>query len=113
MTILAVLLFIFLVIGLSTGFGYLIDPNEMNEIFKDLFDKFRKYDIQDEMSFYQECLWIEQVIDSCKTRKQLLNAEKLVSLICTKYDRKVKSNIICDLRHRLNYVVDKKDWSVV
>lgn len=107
-----VLLFILFVIAISVGFGYLVDPDEMNNVLKDFFDKFHKYDIQDEMSFFQESMWVEKVIDSCTTHQQLWNADKLIPLLCTKYKRKVKENAIKNIRYRLRDIRNKKHWHV-
>lgn len=108
-SILIVLLFI---IGLSLGISYLVDPEGTSCEIKMLLERFKKYDIQDQMSLFQESMWVEKVIDSCTTHQQLWNADKLISLLCTKYEGKVKEGVIENIRHRLHDIRHKKYWHV-
>lgn len=112
MAILIVLLFILFVIAIPISLGYLVDPDETSKVLRDFFYKFHKYDIQEQMSFFQESMWVEKVINSCTTHQQLWNADKLIPLLCTKYKGKVKENAIKNIRYRLRDIRDKKHWHV-
>ena len=112
MVILVIFLFILFIVGISVGFGYLIDPYETSKMIRDFFDKFRKYDIQDQMSFFQESTWVEKVINSCNTIRQLCIARQLIPLVCEKYNKKVQRVIISDTECRLRDIVRRQQLKV-
>lgn len=56
--------------------------------------KKKKYNIQYEMHMLDEAKWIEKVIKSCKTYKQLLAANKLSSILYNKYRNKVDIKLL-------------------
>lgn len=60
--------------------------------------KKNKYNIQDEMNMLNEAKWVEKVIKSCKTYKQLIASRKLYRALSDKYDNKVDSNLL----HRID-----------
>lgn len=60
--------------------------------------KKNKYNIQDEMNMLNEVKWVEKVIKSCKTYKQLIASRKLYRALSDKYDNKVDSNLL----HRID-----------
>ena len=60
--------------------------------------KKKKYNIQDEMSMFSEAKWVEKVIKSCKTYKQLIASRKLYRALSDKYNNKVDSNLL----HRID-----------
>ena len=88
-------------LALPIAIAYCIDPNETKKQLQNIIDMIRKYDIQDQMSLFQESMWVEKVIDSCTTYRQLWNAEKLIPFLCTKYKGKVKEIVIKNVRYRL------------
>lgn len=55
--------------------------------------KKKKYNIQDEMNLFDEAKWVEKVLLSCKTYKQLNNADKLTEFLKEKYRNKVESDL--------------------
>lgn len=66
--------------------------------------KKKKYNIQDEMNMLNEVEWVEKVIKSCKTYKQLIVTRKLYHALSHKYENKVDH----DLLYKIN---DKLFWS--
>ena len=102
-------LFVILVIPLLIGYG--VDPDGFQDDVKNFFDCFRKYDIQKQMSFFQEATWVQNVINSCTNRIQLLNARKLIKLLVIKYKGSVKNRVINETREILVGLVDNKLWS--
>lgn len=56
--------------------------------------KKKKYKIQDEMNMFNDVMWIKKVIRSCKTYKQLTNANKLRYILEDKYKNKIDSNLL-------------------
>ena len=112
MGVLISILIILFLVGLPLGISYLVDPEGTSCEIKMLLEMFKKYDIQDQMSLFQESMWVEKVIDSCTTHQQLWNADKLIPLLCTKYEGKVKEGAIKNVRYRLRDIRDKKHWYV-
>ena len=108
MGILIALLFIVFVLGLPIAIAYCIDPDETKEELQDIVDMIRRYDIQDQMSLYQEAKWVEEVIDSCTTIKQWVYANRLIFLLEEKYDKKVKRVINSDIKYRLKGISNRK-----
>ena len=47
--------------------------------------------IEDEMNLFDDAKWVEKVLLSCKTYKQLNNADKLTEFLKEKYRNKVES----------------------
>jgi hypothetical protein len=66
---------------------------------KRLFTKKSKYDIQDEMTFFNEAKWVEKVINSCEYKCQIWVCDKLIQALDNKYHNKVDS----DLRRKVIY----------
>lgn len=67
--------------------------------------KKKKYDIQDEMNMFDEAKWVEKVIKSCKTYKQLIVARKLYSTLSDKYENKVDHDLLHKIDNNLYW-----DW---
>ena len=55
--------------------------------------KKKKYNIKDEMNLFDDAKWVEKVLLSCKTYKQLNNADKLTDFLKEKYQNKVESDL--------------------
>lgn len=108
MGILRVLLFIVFVLALSLAIAYCIAPDETKEELQDIVDTIRGYDIQDQMSLYQEAKWVEEVIDSCTTIKQWVCANRLIFLLEEKYNKKVERVINSDIKYRLRGISNRK-----
>lgn len=102
---------LFVVLGIPLLIGYSVDPDGFRDDVKNFFDCFRKYDIQKQMSFFQEATWVQNVINSCTDRIQLLNARKLIKLLVIKYKGSVKNRVINETREVLAGLVDNKLWS--
>ena len=103
---------LFVIFGISLLIGYGIDPNGFHEGVKNFFDCFRKYDIQDQMSFFQEATWVIKVIKSCETWKQFYNSKKLISFLHNKYENKVKSEIVEEIMNKLWSVSNVKRYEI-
>ena len=69
--VLLICLFIF--VGVPTLVMYLLDPDAVTEAFK----RPPKYNVQDEMSLFNDAEWVKKVILSCNTSKQIWKAYKL------------------------------------
>jgi len=103
-----VFLTVLFVLALPVAIAYCIDPDETKEELQDIVDMIRRYDIQDQMSLYQEAKWVEEVIDSCTTIKQWVCANRLIFLLEEKYDKKVKRVINSDIKYRLKGISNRK-----
>ncbi len=54
----------------------------------------KKCKIQDERNMLNDVIWIKKVIKSCKTYRQLLNANQLCYFLEDKYKNKVDSELL-------------------
>ena len=66
--------------------------------------KKKKYNIQDEMYMLDEAKWVEKVIKSCKTYKQLIAARKLYRALSHKYENKVDYDLLHRIDNKLYWV---------
>lgn len=64
--------------------------------------KKKKYDIKDEMNLFDDAKWVEKVLLSCKTYKQLNNADKLIEFLKEKYQNKVESDLNLKIWRKLS-----------
>ena len=107
-----IFLYVFLialfVLVLPIAIAYCIAPDETKNELHDIIDTVHRYDIQDQMSLYQEAKWVEEVIDSCTTFKQWVCANRLIFLLEEKYDKKVKRVINSDIKYRLKGISNRK-----
>jgi hypothetical protein len=79
----------------------------IDEISKDMRTKQpkkEKYNIQDEVHMVYEAMWVEKVIKSCKTYKQLIASRKLYRALSDKYNNKVDSNLLYRIDNNLYLV---------
>ena len=86
--VLLVCLFIF--VGVPILAMYLLDPNAVIEAFK----RSPKYNVQDEMSLFNDAEWVKKVILSCKTTAQVWNTYELSKILRKKYDKKVEGKVM-------------------
>ena len=77
---------------------------EISEDMRTEQSKKKKYNIQDEMNMLNEAKWVEKVIKSCKTYKQLIASRKLYRALSDKYDNKVDSNLLLRINNNLYLV---------
>lgn len=107
-----IFLYVFLaalfVLALPIAFAYCFDPDGTKEELQDIIDTIRTYDIQDQMSLYQEAKWVEEVIYSCTTIKQWACANRLIFLLEEKYDKKVKREVNSEIKYRLKGISNRK-----
>ena len=68
--------------------------------------KKKKYNIQDEMSMLDEAKWVEKVIKSCKTYRQLIVARKLYRALSRKYANKVDNDLLSKIDHKLYWSLE-------
>jgi hypothetical protein len=66
--------------------------------------KKKKYNIQDEVHMLDEAKWVEKVIKSCKTYKQLIVARKLYRALSHKYENKVDYDLLHRIDNKLYWV---------
>lgn len=79
----------------------------IDEISEDMYreqPKKKKYNIQDEMNMLNEVKWVEKVIKSCKTYKQLITARKLHRALSDKYKNKVDYDLLYRIDNKLYWV---------
>lgn len=81
---------LFIFVGVPILVMYLLDPNAVTEVFK----RSPKYNVQDEMSLFDDAEWVKKVILSCKTTDQIWNAYELSKILRKKYDGKVENRAI-------------------
>ena len=67
-----------------------------------------KYKIEDEMSFFDDYLWVSKVLNSCKTRAQLYSANELIYILKNKYKNKVDTDVLRDVNIKLDEIWDNK-----
>lgn len=68
----------------------------------------RKYNIQDEMSLFQDYTWVKKVIASCETHAQHSNADNLIEFLESKYRFKVDLHLLKHIINDLNNIwIDK------
>ena len=106
-----ILIALFVILGIPLLIGYGVDSKGFHEEVENFFDCFRRYDIQKQMSFFQEATWVQNVINSCTNRTQLLNARKLIKLLVIKYKGSVKNRVINETKDVLIGLADNKHWS--
>lgn len=64
----------------------------------------KKYNIQDEMSLFQDYSWVRKVIASCKTYEQHNHSDCLILFLENKYKNKIDSNLLETILNKLtNY----------
>ena len=66
--------------------------------------KKKKYNIQDEVHMVYEAMWVEEVIKSCKTYKQLKVTRKLCHALFDKYKNKVDYGLLLRIDDKLYWV---------
>lgn len=106
MIIFAILTALFVLVGFPLIISYGLYPNETSKQIKDLFNVGPKYNIQDEMSFFNEAEWVKKVILSCNTTKQIWNAYELSKILRNKYNNKVETKIIWSVSDEISRVFD-------
>lgn len=78
----------------------------IRDISKDMYTKQpkkKKYNIQDEMNMLDEARWVEKVIKSCKTYKQLIATRKLRHALFDKYTNKVDHDLLYKIDNNLHW----------
>lgn len=66
--------------------------------------KKKKYNIKDEMNLFDDAKWVEKVLLSCKTYKQLYNADKLTEFLKEKYRNKVEFDLNLSIWRNLSNI---------
>lgn len=88
--IFAILIILFVFVGTPILVVYLLGPDAITEIFK----KSPKYNVQDEMSLFNDAEWVKKVILSCKNTNQIWKAYKLSENLRNKYRNKVNNETL-------------------
>lgn len=63
--------------------------------------KEKELQYQNEIKLFDDFLWVEKVIRSCKTFKQLYNADKLGHILLKKYKGKISDSVKTMVESRL------------
>lgn len=102
--IFAILISLFIFVGVPISVVYLLDPDLVSDVFK----KSPKYNVQDEMSLFNDAEWVKKVILSCKTTAQIWNAYELSKILRKKYEGKVESRVIWLVSDEISKLFDKQ-----
>lgn len=89
-----ILIALFVLVGFPLIISYGLYPNETSKQIEDLFNIGSKYDIRDEMNFFNDAEWVKKVILSCNTNKQIWKAYELSKILRKKYEGKVENRVI-------------------
>lgn len=103
--ILATLFFVFVIPYLISS---AVDPKGTSEVIDSIFKKEKKYDVQDEMSLFNDAEWVKKVILSCKTTAQVWNAYELSKILRKKYEGKVEKRAIWLASDEISKLFDKQ-----
>ena len=98
MVIFAILIMLFVFVGVPISVVCLLDPYLVSDVFK----KSPKYNVQDEMSFSNDAKWVEKVINSCNTLEQLYVCDELIKTLIKKYKNKVNPSDLSLIDEDLN-----------
>lgn len=102
--IFAILISLLIFVGVPISVVYFLDPDLVLDVFK----KSPKYNVQDEMSLFNDSEWVKKVILSCKTTSQIWNAYELSKILRKKYDGKVESKVIWLASDEISKLFDKQ-----
>lgn len=102
--IFAILISLFIFVGVPILVVYFLDPDLVLDVFK----KSPKYDVQDEMSLFNDAEWVKEVILSCKTTAQVWNAYELSKILRKKYEGKVENKVIWLASDEISKLFDKQ-----
>lgn len=89
MVIFVILATLFFVFGIPYLVSSITDPTGTSKVIDSIFKKEKKYNIQDEMNFFDDAKWVEKVINSCNTLEQLYVCDELIKTLIKKYKNKV------------------------
>ena len=99
------LILIILIFGIAF-FPIILLIDEISKDMRTEQPKKKKYNIQDEMSMLDEAKWVEKVIKSCKTYRQLIVARKLYRALSRKYANKVDNDLLSKIDHKLYWSLE-------
>ena len=108
MVIFVILATLFFVFGIPYLISSIADPIGTSKVIDSIFKKEKKYNVQDEMSFFNDAEWVKKVILSCNTNKQIWKAHKLSEFLRKKYDKKVNREVVWIVCDEISKVFDKQ-----
>lgn len=94
MVIFVIIAVLFFVFGIPYLISSVVDPKGTSEVIGSIFKKEKKYNVQDEMSLFNDAEWVKKVILSCNSTTQIWKAYKLSEFLRKKYYKKVNRNVI-------------------
>ena len=100
--VLAILTNLFIFVGVPILVVYFLDPDLVSDVFK----KSPKYNVQDEMSLFNDAEWVKKVILSCKSNKQVWNAYRLSENLRNKYRNKVNNDTLWLVSNEISKIFD-------
>jgi hypothetical protein len=96
---------LFFVFGIPYLISSTVDPKGTSEVIDAIFKK-KKYDVKDEMNFFNDAEWVKKVILSCKSNKQVWNAYRLSENLRNKYRNKVNNDTLWLVSNEISKVFD-------
>lgn len=102
--IFAVLISLFIFVGVTISVVYCLDPDLVLDVFK----KSPKYNIWDKINLFNDAEWVKKVILSCNTTAQIWNAYTLSEILRKKYEGKVKNRAIWLVSDEISKVFDRQ-----
>lgn len=107
MIIFVIIATLFFMLGIPYLISSAVDPIGTSKVIDSIFKKEKKYDVQDEMSFFNDAEWVKKVILSCKTTAQVWNAYELSKILRKKYEGKVEKRAIWLASDEISKLFDK------
>lgn len=108
MIIFVIIAALFFVLGIPYLFSSAVDPIGTSKVIDSIFKKKKKYNVQDEMSFFNDAEWVKKVILSCNSTTQIWNAYELSKILRKKYDSKVENKIMWIVSDEISKVFDRQ-----
>ena len=106
MIIFVILATLFFVFGIPYLISSAVDPIGTSKVIDSIFKKEKKYNVQDEMSFFNDAEWVKKVILSCNTNKQIWNAYELSEILRNKYRNKVDNKTLWLVSNEISKIFD-------
>ena len=106
MIIIVIIATLFFVFGIPYLISSAVDPIGTSKVINNIFKKEKKYNVQDEMNFFNDAEWVKRVILSCKSTKQIWNAYSLSENLRDKYHNKVNNDTLWLVSNEISKIFD-------
>ena len=106
MIIFVIIATLFFMLGIPYLISSAVDPIGTSKVIDSIFKKEKKYNVQNEMSFFNDAEWVKKVILSCKSNKQIWNAYRLSENLRNKYRNKVNNETLWLVSNEISKIFD-------